>query len=214
MFPTWMDRFRCSRGLMFFPDGNLLVATEHRVVEVDRSGSPVEEGIHFIVGDAVSDPEGVAYREGSDRVYVSAESDRAIFEFSRPGWLLNAIEMAPTRCLGVGWNEKTGTLLVVDDSADSLSEITPLGTSVAQIDLQTLAGLDDPEGISVDSEGGLVYVGSRNTVAVFRMVPRVSVTSEIVHRFLPFSFNVGVGFSVAGRGYQRGWGSRSSGLRC
>ncbi len=140
--------------------GNLWVVDETEMVfEFTRTG--VATGVQWSTAPSITDASAITHDPDSDTIYVSNDSGNVIGEFDLSGASIRRFNVSGAGSVdadGLVYNPLTQTFYLGEDTGDQIIEVNRLGGLVATF---ALGGLGiSPEGLSVDTRTGSLFIGS------------------------------------------------------
>jgi len=137
-------------GMVMLPDGSLIIAEQgtNRLVRYDPTTKALTLflALHNTTGQLGVD--GIAYDSKTQTIIVPDSPNGTILRVSLDGKTVSEITHGFLRPTGA-WIEADGSILVVDENANSLSRIHPNGI------VEKLANLPTPDDVIEDSDGNI-----------------------------------------------------------
>ena len=163
-----------------------------KLVNYDRNGTVIEEIFAGEFGGVGTEGLAVAIAPDDDSLWVVDDptivgSEATVYNVSRSGSLISSFPFADIdpdaqSPQGVAYDQFSSTLWITDNSTDMVYNVTTSGTLISSFATDDLAGIENVQGITVES-AGVLWLTARDTSTIYR----VTNTGDQVLQTIPIS---------------------------
>ncbi len=165
-------------GMVALPDGSLIIAEQgkNRLVHYDPTTKVLSLFLTLHNTTGQDGVDGIAYDLKTQTIIVPDSPNGTVIRVSLDGKTVSEVAHGFARPTGA-WVEPDGSILVVDENANSLSRIHPNGN------IETLAGLPVPDDVIEDNNGN-IFVNTLGDGAIHLIVASTGYDTILVHGLL------------------------------